>query len=106
MEHGIVVNSDGFKEVLKSFDKDIEKANEKFNNIDNVMKDFDGESNLWKGKTCNKVIEKYQLYKGGFKDINETLKKYSVYLGHVIENYENGNKTIDKSVDNNDGLMI
>lgn len=106
MEHGIIVNSDGFKETLKSFNKDAQKVVEKFNNIDNAMKDFDGESNLWKGKTCNKVIEKYQLYHGGFKDITETLKKYSVYLGHVIENYENENNSIDTSVDNNDGLMI
>lgn len=102
MANSLMIDTEAFKEIKSRFEKDVEFVNEKFNNMNKIMNDIDGNNEVWRGKTARKVNEKFKLFSSNFPNIVEKLNNYDKYLQNVIDNYTSTEESINQSIDNNE----
>lgn len=102
MDSRLIIDTERLKEIKKRFEDRIEKVNEKFDKMDKIMYDIDGENELWRGKTAKMVTEKYAQFSSNFPNIVEKLNNYDNYLQFVIDNYTKAEGVINNSIDKNE----
>lgn len=103
----IIIDTNQFKDVLASLEKDVKSIEDNFKNIENIMKIINEDDNTWKGKTGSLVNEKFQLLSSSFPNIITKLNNYNQYLKHVVNNYTQEENMINTSIDNNsDNLNV
>lgn len=107
MESGIVIDTNKLKSIEKSLENDVKLVEERFANINNIMKPISDNSDVWKGKTSSKVYEKFAVLSKNFPVITEQLNSYVEYLKCVVDAYEQADETVNTSIDsNNDSLTV
>ena len=99
MKSNLSMNTESLASITSELEKKVVEVKEIFNNIDNKMKNFDGTSDVWRGKTQDALYKSYQTISKEFPIIIEQLDNYNKFLRTTIENYISAENNIDDSID-------
>ncbi len=103
----IVIKENEFRQIISDLDKEIENLKEAYDDVNREAKKIDGTGDMWKGDTQRAVYNYYKEVSGQFPDNIERLESLSTYLKNTLENYINGEHSINSDVDtNSDNLNI
>ena len=98
-DRNMIIDSDAFLEDFGEFDKKIGKVEETLYQIDNLMKQIDGENELWKCENAVLVSDSYSKLAETFKKINAELNVYSIFLKETQEEYVTEENKQEKSIE-------
>lgn len=97
----IEIKEDEFRKIINDFNTEIKNLEAIYKEIENECKKIDGSDNIWKGKVQAMTYNYYKDVSSEFPDNIERLQSLSEYLNHTLENYINGENSINKDVDKN-----
>ena len=97
----IVIKEDEFRSIINDLDKEITNLENTYNDIKVRGQKLDGTSDMWKSETQKVVYDYYKSVSDKFPNNIERFKSLSDYLKTTLNNYIEGEKSINKDVDNN-----
>ena len=95
----IEVKEDEFRNIIESFDNEIKNLERIYKEVDTECKKIDGSDDIWKGKAQAMTYNYYKGVSVEFPDNIERLQSLSDYLKNTLENYINGENSINSDVD-------
>ena len=100
-EQNIMINTDELQKQVDLFSLKVTKVEEIFKNINSIMKDIDGNNDVWRSKNALLVANYFLNFQKEFDKINEKFSNYKQFLIDTMNNYEEEHKRIDQSFENN-----
>lgn len=100
----IIKDTDKFETIIAELEKTIPAFESAFEIQNNNYNTIDG-TESWTGETQRIVISKYNELKRNYEPIKESLINYIKYLKITVENYKKFEKTVDETIDDNDGNL-
>jgi uncharacterized protein YukE len=95
----IEFNKEGVESILKQIEAKNNNIKEILENVELMSGAFDGNEDTWKGKGQESFYESYKTIAKKFQTINEKLDDNVNFIRNMMDNYVNGEDTIDKNVD-------
>lgn len=89
-----------FRNIIKELEDTIPHISEIFENQSNEMMKID-HTEIWTGKTQEKVTEKYNELKKCYSPVKESLNLYIEFLKHAIDEYEKLDRDISRDIETN-----
>lgn len=99
MNHSLIINSETFSNSVSSFESTTTRIKEILDSMTELMKEIDGDNDIWKSKTAVSLHEKYKVTGSRFKDINETFERYTKFLKTTLEDYQKEEKKEEISIE-------
>ncbi len=90
-----------FRKIITLLDEEIAKLETVYDEIEQESKKIDGSSSVWSGKTQSVVYDYYKSISPDFPKTVDRMKSFSDYLKTTLDNYINGENSINKDVDTN-----
>ena len=102
----VITDSKRFEKIINDLENTIPAIENSFATQDRNFAMIDGTDN-YRGD-CQRVIsEKYNEVRKNYESIQDTLKNYVKFLKMTLQNYENYERNIDQSInDNLDNLNV
>ena len=97
----IVIKEDEFRSIINDLDKEITNLENTYNDIKVKGNTLDGSNDIWNSETQKVVYNYYKSVSDKFPSNIERFKSLSEYLKTTLNNYIEGEKSIDKDVDTN-----
>ena len=97
----IVIKEDEFRSIINDLDKEITNLENTYNDIKTKGQKLDGSNDMWNSETQKVVYNYYKSVSDKFPSNIERFKSLSEYLKTTLNNYIEGEKSIDKDVDTN-----
>jgi uncharacterized protein YukE len=95
----IEFNKQGVESILKQIEAKNNNIKEILEKVELMSGAFDGNEDTWKGKGQESFYESYKTIAKKFQTINEKLDDNVNFIRNMMDNYVNGEDTIDKNVD-------
>ena len=95
----IEFNKEGVESILKQIEAKNNNIKEILENVELMSGAFDGNEDTWKGKGQESFYESYKTIAKKFQTINDKLDDNVNFIRNMMDNYVNGEDTIDKNVD-------
>ena len=97
----IVIKEDEFRSIINDLDKEITNLENTYNDIKTKGQKLDGSNDMWNSETQKVVYNYYKSVSDKFPSNIERFKSLSEYLKTTLNNYIEGEKSIDNDVDTN-----
>ena len=97
----IVIKENEFRSIINDLDKEITNLENTYNDIKTKGQKLDGSNDMWNSETHKVVYNYYKSVSDKFPSNIERFKSLSEYLKTTLNNYIEGEKSIDKDVDTN-----
>lgn len=97
----IEISENEFRGIITALDKEIDKLETIYNDINTKAKKLDGNDEMWHGDTQIAVYEYYESISKDFPDTVNRIKSFRDYLKTTLDNYINAENSINSDVDTN-----